>query len=158
MKTTNGRTEFTVIGQKDNSKFEVEYREPYTTLLTYKYTRIYLICSQGVEMQGDTFSLGSDTYGIYHQFILVTNHACPTLRAENRTNHPVIFILLCIFGGVAIVTYLVCGMFYQIYVKEAKKWEIFPNLGFWKETPFLIKDGFLLVFSCYRPFRESIGK
>ena len=160
--TTNGATTYATISSQFNVDYYIVDKNPYTTEVRYKSefgtTKIELKCTSGVETQGDTFTrlAGSGIWNL--KFSLITRHACPIQLVSNyNRNLPVLFILLCAVGGVSLLVYFTCGVFYQFVVKGARGLEIVPNIDFWKETPYLFRDGFLFVFSCYRPFRNELS-
>ena len=70
---------------------------------------------------------------------------------------PVLFIFVILVLLLAAVTYSVVGVMLMVFWKGARGFEIIPNLGFWKDFPFLFKDGFLFVFSCIPAARSRIG-
>ena len=149
-------TNYATISTQDTITFRVINTEPYITEVSYttetETTTIELKCTSGIETQGDTFiQLASST--IHNlKFSLVSKHACPIQLTLHYGNPPVLFILLIVVGGVILLVYFLCGVFYQFFVKGATGIELVPHIEFWKETPYLFRDGFLFVFSCYRPF------
>jgi hypothetical protein len=48
---------------------------------------------------------------------------------------------------IAAVSYLVVGIIIQAGVRGARGVEVIPNLSFWKDFPFLLKDGILFTFT-----------
>ena len=52
------------------------------------------------------------------------------------------------FAGV--IAYIVIGIIVNYKVKGARGVEMIPNWSFWKDMPFLLKDGFLftLTYPC----------
>ena len=81
-----------------------------------------------------------------------TPKACP-----EGGNAPVLLIFVILVLFLAAVTYIVVGVMLMVFWKGARGFEIIPNLGFWKDFPFLFKDGFLFVFSCIPAARSRIG-
>lgn len=60
----------------------------------------------------------------------------------------IVIIILAIMG---FVTYFIVGMSYMYFVKGARGLEVIPNVSFWKDLPYLLKDGFLFTISpCYK--------
>ena len=82
--------------------------------------------------------------------------ACPVPGPEGGSA-PVLFIFVILVLFLAAVTYSVVGVMLMVFWKGARGFEIIPNLGFWKDFPFLFKDGFLFVFSCIPAARSRIG-
>jgi hypothetical protein len=54
----------------------------------------------------------------------------------------IVLLILCAVG------YLVVGIIIQAGVRGARGVEVIPNLSFWKDFPFLLKDGFIFTFTC----------
>ena len=149
--TTNGFVYFSVISTQTPLKYRITDKSPYTTDLVYGSVTVQVVCTSGRETQGDTFTLESKQK---LSFKLITTKACPTqLRHPTRHNAPVLFILLCIVVSIGTTGYLVCGIGYQYVAKGARGTELIPNVEFWRETPFLFRDGFLFVFCCLRSYK-----
>ena len=72
-------------------------------------------------------------------------------------NAPALFLILLIVSLLGVITYIVAGVLLMYFYKKVRGVALIPNLEFWKDFPFLLKDGFLFTFSCYPPFREWIG-
>ena len=84
--------------------------------------------------------------------------ACPIpVPAGRGGNAPAVFIFVILVIFLATVTYLVVGVMLMVFWKGARGFEIIPNLGFWKDLPFLFKDGVLFCFSCIPEYRSRIG-
>ncbi|XP_064392193.1 uncharacterized protein LOC135339861 isoform X1 [Halichondria panicea] len=58
---------------------------------------------------------------------------------------PVGIVLICLVLG-AVIAYFIIGSIVMFQVKGARGIEVVPNYTFWKDLPFLIKDGFLFTF------------
>ncbi|KAI6650271.1 hypothetical protein LOD99_5950 [Oopsacas minuta] len=151
-----------VIATQTNVEFNIiSNTTHFTTSVIYTNRDIIVtveaICTSGIERQGDTFSILSyDEKKL--KFRLVTENACPIkLRHFTIENEPVLFILLVVLGGTFLLVYFIGGFLCQICVRGARGVEIIPNVSFWRETPYLFKDGFLFVFSCYSPFRSELS-
>eukprot|EP00731_Ephydatia_muelleri_P004006 Em0002g182a len=56
------------------------------------------------------------------------------------------FILISLIF-VALIAYFVIGAIMMYTLKGARGIEVIPNIGFWKDLPFLIKDGVLFMLS-----------
>ncbi|XP_064392216.1 cation-dependent mannose-6-phosphate receptor-like isoform X2 [Halichondria panicea] len=54
-------------------------------------------------------------------------------------------VLICVVLG-AVILYFIIGSIVMFQVKGARGIEVVPNYSFWKDLPFLIKDGFLFTF------------
>ena len=86
-----------------------------------------------------------------------TKRGCPVHGAPAGGNAPALFIIVILVLFLAIVTYVVVGMMLMVFWKKARGFEIIPNWSFWKDLPFLLKDGFLFTFSCIPAVRARIG-
>ena len=85
--------------------------------------------------------------------------ACPVpVPANGRGNAPALFICVVLVLFLATITYLVVGVMLMVFWKGARGLEIIPNLVFWKDLPFLLKDGILFCFSCFPAMRSRIGR
>ena len=109
---------------------------------------IKVICS---ELEALSF-LDEDT-PLEYNLEFSTPKVCP----EGGGNAPVLLIFVILVLFLAAVTYSVVGVMLMVFWKGARGFEIIPNLGFWKDFPFLFKDGFLFVFSCIPAARSRIG-
>ena len=72
-------------------------------------------------------------------------------------NGAALFITLIVVVIVAVSVYLVTGILLMAFWKKERGLKLIPNFEFWKDFPFLLKDGFLFTFSCFQPLREKIG-
>ncbi|KAL3831677.1 hypothetical protein ACJMK2_023400 [Sinanodonta woodiana] len=61
--------------------------------------------------------------------------------------------VLCIIFFSLLLAYLIGGMVFMRYRKNARGLEIVPHVTLWKSIPGLIKDG--VLFSVCRPFRST---
>jgi hypothetical protein len=63
----------------------------------------------------------------------------------------IIGLVLMLLAFFALVTYFIVGALIMYFYKGARGLEIIPNYMFWKDLPFLIKDGFMFIISpCYK--------
>ena len=159
--TTSKGVTYATIATQDTVKYNVVLTEPYVTEIIYRNgtetTTIRLKCTSGIETQADTFIRLASSTSRHLRFMLTSKHGCPIQLAPKYHNPPVLFILLCVLGGVTLLVYFTGGMTYQFCVKGAKGLEIVPHVDFWRETPSLFRDGFIFVFSCYRPFQQQLS-
>jgi hypothetical protein len=75
------------------------------------------------------------------------------VSASASSESPVGFIglVLMLLAFFALVTYFIVGALIMYFYKGARGLEIIPNYMFWKDLPFLIKDGFMFIISpCYK--------
>ena len=105
------------------------------------------------DQSSDFFKFDYESYPNYF-FSFSVKSACT--RAQGG-NPPAFFLILLIVLLIAAPTYVVAGVLIMYFYKKARGVELIPNIEFWKDIPFLLKDGFLFTFSCYPPFREWIG-
>lgn len=81
---------------------------------------------------------------VYH-FILKTSDACP--QSGRPFLWPVgILGLLFILAIPIFILYWPIGIVVNKFVRKKEGIEIVPNISFWKDLPFLVKDGFLFLF------------
>lgn len=68
-------------------------------------------------------------------------------------------IIILILLLVAVVAYIVIGVLVMRFYKGATGIEMIPNLSFWKDFPFLLKDGFVFTFTAWPccPHSQSKG-
>jgi hypothetical protein len=48
---------------------------------------------------------------------------------------------------VAVATYVIVGCLVNAFARQKRGIEIIPNLEFWKDFPFLLKDGIVFTFT-----------
>ncbi|KAI6650273.1 hypothetical protein LOD99_5952 [Oopsacas minuta] len=65
-----------------------------------------------------------------------------------------LFIILVLVSIFAVTTYIVGGMLFMYLHKKERGIGLIPNLAFWKDSPFLFRDGFLFTFSFIPQVRE----
>ena len=149
--TTRGIVHFSVITTQTPLTYNITNKSPYTTDMLYGGVTVQVVCTSGRETQGDTFSLEPKPE---FSFKLITTKACPTQQRHLLGhNPPVLFILLCVVVSIGTTGYLMCGVVYQYVGKGASGTELIPHVEFWRETPFLFRDGFLFVFCCLKSYR-----
>ncbi|XP_013378914.1 uncharacterized protein LOC106150578 [Lingula anatina] len=104
-------------------------------------SRITLHCSPGKE--GEFIFIKEDqdpsTKLSTFQFSLTTKYACLPEHSLSLGS------VLCIILLVLVIIYLVCGILFLKFVRGAQGAELIPNLDFWKDFPFLVRDGFYFV-------------
>ncbi|XP_071108535.1 cation-dependent mannose-6-phosphate receptor-like [Haliotis cracherodii] len=98
-----------------------------------------------------------------YYFTLTSKHCCPqagpgpgpgpdNTGGEGLSGGSIVVI---IFFGVAFL-YILGGLMFQTFVRKASGREMVPNFGLWSILPGLIRDGFILTFTCGR--RSGYGK
>lgn len=88
------------------------------------------------ETQGDEFKVFLNLH---------TKYACVKSGLSVGSILDIIFISL-------LVVYLVAGILFNKYSKGATGKELIPNVNFWIDFPFLVKDGAVFSFQCCRSF------
>ncbi|XP_064392200.1 cation-dependent mannose-6-phosphate receptor-like [Halichondria panicea] len=63
-------------------------------------------------------------------------------------------VLICLVLG-AVILYFIIGSIVMFQVKGARGIEVVPNYSFWKDLPFLIKDGVLFMFQPCRSKKNT---
>ena len=114
---------------------------------------VTLTCDQS----SDSLKFDGEPFESVYLFSFSFKSACTRAPAEQGGNAPAFFLILLIVSLIAAPTYVVAGVLIMYFYKKARGVELIPNIEFWKDFPFLLKDGFLFTFSCYPPFREWIG-
>ena len=110
----------------------------------------------------DTLTFDYEDYssGTYY-FKFDVQKACTRASSGAASAEPAdgaaLFITLIVVVIVAVAVYLVAGVLLMAFWKKETGLKLIPNLEFWKDFPFLLKDGFLFTFSCFLPLREKIG-
>lgn len=54
-----------------------------------------------------------------------------------------------------ITVYMVVGMIIKIFKYQASGFDIIPNIEFWKDLPFLVRDGVQFAISCGKTRRYT---
>ena len=102
----------------------------------------------------DNFKFDSENYPAYF-FSLSLSDACTNGAASGGEDAGfVLFILLILAGIFGVTAYIVGGVAFMYLHKKERGLALVPNLAFWKDFPFLFRDGFLFTFSCIPKVRE----
>jgi hypothetical protein len=56
-------------------------------------------------------------------------------------------IIILVLLIVAVATYVIVGCLVNAFARQKRGIEIIPNLEFWKDFPFLLKDGIVFTFT-----------
>ena len=114
--------------------------------------------------ESGTFKFGTEDFSnLIYYFVLETNSACSggatsgAASGGEAADGAALFITLIVVVIVAVSVYLVAGVLLMAFWKKERGLKLIPNFEFWKDFPFLLKDGFLFTFSCFQPLREKIG-
>jgi len=113
-------------------------------------TWISLICDPNEANQGitDVMEMPTDKrplgFGCVYLMNFSTPHVCNPYTSSGFGAGWVIVIIII----VAFVLYMLLGAVYNWRIKKSTGAQILPNLDFWKQFPYYVKDGFL--FSYYK--------
>jgi hypothetical protein len=129
-------------------------------------TTVELICDRNAETPK---LVAYDDYPSFYsyRFALTTKCACPGLcgdvsptpAGEEEDISGAIGIVLIVLSVCGLVTYFVVGIIIKRVKFDKTGLEMIPNYNFWKDLPFLIKDGVLFVYhSIAGLFRKGRGK
>ena len=150
------------LGKAESYSIEEAVLDGEQSYVKFKYTggtldrmsTVKVICS---ESEGLSFL--EEYPNLEYNLELTSKRGCPVNATAPAAggNAPGLFIFVILVLFLAIVTYVVVGMMLMVFWKGARGLEIIPNLGFWKDLPFLLKDGFLFTFACFPTARDRIG-
>ncbi|CAH1238350.1 M6PR [Branchiostoma lanceolatum] len=137
------------LGTQDSASFGSA--DDGTVLLAYSSGVRTLLVTLTCTTTPTTFTvIGEDqTVGSTYGFELRSPCACPGATAScvsggSGLSGGTVFIIIFI---VTVSVYLIAGMLYQSFVKNATGIERIPNIGFWRDLPALVKDGGKLLIS-----------
>ena len=104
----------------------------------------------------DNFKFDSENYPTYFFSVGLNDDACTKVAANGEGEDAgfVLFILLILAGIFGVTAYIVGGVAFMYLHKKERGLALVPNLAFWKDFPFLFRDGFLFTFSCIPKVRE----
>ena len=92
---------------------------------------------------------------VTYNLIFRTNKACVKPVEIITQSGMAFFIALLVLVPIGTILYLSVGIGVMVY-KGKRGLAMIPNVGFWKDAPFLFLDGFLFVFSCFPVVREKL--
>ncbi|BFY97563.1 hypothetical protein BsWGS_00603 [Bradybaena similaris] len=110
-----------------------------TLHLTVKCSKQFLFT-----YEGSSGTLSPITY----KFTLATSHVCSGGNNDGNEGGLSPGSIMVIIFFVLLIVYILGGLLFQIFVRKAQGAEMLPNYIFWKEFPFLVKDGFVFTFQC----------
>ena len=117
---------------------------------------ITIFCSENAK--DDSLTFVDEFPQLDYNLEFVTAKICPGGGVpQGEPAVPALFIIVILVLFLATVTYLVVGILLMVLWKGARGLEVIPNLGFWKDFPFLFKDGVLFSFSYIPAARSHIG-
>ena len=114
-------------------------------------TIIDLNCNRDVSPDSKTINFVSEDVSpgsIVYRFSLTTPYACPGYAGGGGSNSFWawgIGATVLTIASVFLVLYFVIGALVMKFALKKTGIEIIPNVHFWKDLPFLLKDGVLLV-------------
>ncbi|KAI6650275.1 hypothetical protein LOD99_5954 [Oopsacas minuta] len=116
--------------------------------------KVTLSCFQN----SDEFKFDYEVYPTYF-FSMSVENACksggiPGGSTGGDDGGFALFIILVLASIFAVTTYIVGGMLFMYLHKKERGIGLIPNLAFWKDSPFLFRDGFLFTFSFIPQVRE----
>ncbi|KAL3831675.1 hypothetical protein ACJMK2_023398 [Sinanodonta woodiana] len=108
-------------------------------LICDEKAQVPIFSTDGIQQTGLTMSITSK---------------CACVNSCNKTGSVISAgTVLCIIFFSLLLAYLIVGMVFMRFRKNARGLEIVPNVTLWKSIPGLIKDG--VMFSVCRPFRST---
>jgi hypothetical protein len=91
-----------------------------------------------------------DQSKLIYYFNVTGSGVAPNSSGGGIAAGPIGLVIIFLALG-AFIAYCVIGGIFMYSQKGARGTEVIPNYTFWKDFPFLIKDGFLFVISpCYK--------
>ncbi|CAG5124759.1 unnamed protein product [Candidula unifasciata] len=82
---------------------------------------------------------------VIYKFTLATRHICAGAKNEGGLSPGSVMVIIFF---VLLIVYILGGLLFQKFIRKAQGVEIIPNYVFWKDFPFLVKDGFVFTFQC----------
>ncbi|KAL3832316.1 hypothetical protein ACJMK2_023970 [Sinanodonta woodiana] len=134
------QTSASMTGDPDKDTLMIKYQ------YGVRYSTVKIICDQSQE---GVFKPDPGEGPMNHYtFELRTKYGCYSYPPPPSPGHSGISIgsILVIIFFVLLLIYIVAGILFLHYVRGAQGIEMCPNLSFWKDLPFLVKDGVVFVF------------
>ncbi|KAL9645489.1 hypothetical protein ABK040_000746 [Willaertia magna] len=107
-----------------------------------------ITCDENAETFNPTFTGESKGDTIVYRFTGSSKHACPVIGGGGSDDLPLgqygVGGLLLTLALVALMLYFIIGAVLMKFKFQKAGIEIIPNVGFWKDIPFLLKDGAML--------------
>ena len=115
--------------------------------------KVTVTCFQG----SDSFKFDSETFPTYY-FSLSVKDACSRggVSPSGDDGGFALFIILILASIIGVTSYIAGGVAFMYFHKKERGLGLVPNLVFWKDFPFLLRDGFLFTFSCIPKVREYL--
>ena len=140
----NGRDSYIVIEYSTNSGNEA------------RISRISIYCG-GTESDDDLI-FEDNISDLEYIFQFRSEKACPVPTPHSdAADGAVLLIVVLNVLFIIVVMYLIIGTLFTVFYKKARGLDVIPNWKFWKDVPFLLKDGVLFTFSCIPGARDRIG-
>lgn len=116
----------------------------------YRSTQIDIICDSDDSKTFGCVSTGCEEKTgnvINYHFVLKSKYGCPGSGSGRPFLWPVgILGLLALLLIPVFIIYWPVGIIVNKFIRKKEGIEIVPNVTFWKDLPFLVKDGFLFLF------------
>ncbi|KAI6650272.1 Cation-dependent mannose-6-phosphate receptor-like [Oopsacas minuta] len=147
-----------IVGKQETASVKIVSKDTFE--LTYtdgndgRKGVVTLSCFQN----SDEFKFDYEEYPTYF-FSMSVENACksegyPGGSTGGDDGGFALFIILVLASIFAVTTYIVGGMLFMYLHKKERGIGLIPNLAFWKDSPFLFRDGFLFTFSFIPQVRE----
>ncbi|XP_062608410.1 cation-dependent mannose-6-phosphate receptor-like [Saccostrea cucullata] len=130
----------TFSGDPEKNQLVLSYTGATASTSALRNSTILLICDE--DASNDVFSLLKVTPQgqVSYSFKLVSKHAC--IIKKQLSAGSVLLILFFVF----VLVYLIGGILFLRFYRGASGKEMIPNFEFWKDFPFLVKDGMTFTF------------
>jgi hypothetical protein len=121
----------------------------------YRHGEVHLVCNLSVESDYSSVKEDPSSSCVY-KFTLTSQYACPFRPTPSKSSSLSPGSILLIVFFVCVFVYIVGGILFLRYAREARGIEQIPNYTFWIHIPGLIKDGCLFVFSSIGICRRDV--
>ncbi|XP_067649793.1 uncharacterized protein [Haliotis asinina] len=162
---TDQLTNYFSLGDQTSAKFkddptnglQIEYS---ATTDTKRTSYVTLKCDENTESSFTVDGENPPGSALYY-FTLTSKHCCPNAGPGPKPGDTgggglsAGSIVVIIFFALAFL-YILGGLGFQTFVRKASGREMVPNYNLWSALPGLIRDGFILTFTCGR--RSGYGK
>lgn len=132
--------------------------------------KISLVCDQNVPISDREFIFDKEEPRFSYDFILKSQCACPTtsgvcgahtsddVSLKESSDPGVVGIVLMCLAFAGLVAYFIVGAVILRVRYQKSGTDLIIHKNFWKDLPFLVKDGVVFTFSpCYNAIRGRSG-
>ena len=126
--------------------FEMSYNGGYLG----REGKVTITCLQG----SDSFKFDSETFPTYYFSLSIDACSSGGVSPSGDDGGFALFIILILASIIGVTAYIAGGVAFMYFHKKERGLGLVPNLVFWKDFPFLLRDGFLFTFSCIPKVRE----